>query len=136
MIFCKSFFGITPEAPLSDICNAAQPGIAVLNVITTPVGITQPPITESPLFLMNYPNPLTSRTCVSFSLVNEGLISLTIYDVNGKVVRDLVRTFYKSGTSCVEWDGCDNHGSRVSPGIYICRIIEGNESKSILVIKQ
>ena len=58
--------------------------------------------------------------------MNEGLISLTIYDLNGKVVRDLVNAFYKSGTSSVEWDGGDNQGNKVSPGIYSCRLIDGN----------
>jgi flagellar hook assembly protein FlgD len=85
---------------------------------------------------MNYPNPLTSRTTLSFSLVNDGVISLAIYDLNGKIVRDLVTKHIKSGTSGVEWDGADNQGKRVSPGIYTCRLIDGNFSKSILVVVQ
>jgi streptogramin lyase len=111
-------------------------GIAVLRIITTPVGIIQPPITEPALSIMNYPNPLTGRTTLNFSLMNEGLISLTIYDLNGKVVRDLVNTFCNSGTSSVDWDGGDNQGNRVSPGIYTCRLINGNYSKSILMVVQ
>lgn len=111
-------------------------GIAVLNVITNPVGIAQPPIIESSFSLMNYPNPLTSRTSLNFSLMNDGLISLTIYDLHGKVVRVLVDAFYQSGTSTVEWDGCDNQGNRVSTGIYTCRLIDGNSSKTILIVVQ
>jgi len=111
-------------------------GIAVLSIITTPVGITQPPITEPDLSIMNYPNPLTGRTTLNFSLLNEGLISLTIYDLNGKVVRDLVNTFCKSGPSNAEWDGCNNLGTRVGSGIYTCRLTEGKYSKSILLIVQ
>jgi streptogramin lyase len=111
-------------------------GIAVLNVNAAPVGIALIPINEPDMFLTNYPNPFNSRTTLSFSLINEGTISLAIYDINGKIVRDLVRTFYKSGSSDVQWDGCDNQGNRVSQGIYACRLVEGNFSKSILIIVQ
>ncbi len=111
-------------------------GIAVLNVITNPVGITQPQKTEAALSLMNYPNPLARQTTLVFSLLKEGLISLCIYDLNGKVVRDLVSAFYKSGTSSVEWDGCDDLENRVSPGIYTCRLTFGNNSRSILMVVQ
>jgi hypothetical protein len=111
-------------------------GIAVLKVLTTPVGIT-PPFNAAPGFLFkNYPNPFTNRTSLSFSLANEGLISLMIYDINGKAVRDLGRSFFKSGTSTIEWDRRDNNGNRVSPGIYACRLTKGDHSKTILMVVQ
>jgi hypothetical protein len=111
-------------------------GIAVLDVITTPVGIAQPSNTDPALSLMNYPNPLAGRTTLNFSLMKEGLISLTVYDLHGKVVRNLVNAFYKSGTSSAEWDGCDDRGNRVGPGIYTCRLTYGKYSKSILLVVQ
>ena len=111
-------------------------GIAVLNVNTSPVGITQLPKTLPVLFLTNYPNPFTSRTSLCFTLVNEGPISLIIYDINGKIVRDFPRTYYNSGTSFIEWDRHDNQGNKVLPGIYTCQINQGNDSKSILIIVQ
>jgi streptogramin lyase len=111
-------------------------GIAVLNVNTSPVGITQLPKTLPALFLTNYPNPFTSRTSLSFTLVDEGPISLIIYDINGKIVRDFPRTSYNSGTSFIEWDRHDNQGNKVLPGIYTCQINQGNDSKSILIIVQ
>lgn len=111
-------------------------GIAVLNVITTPVGITQSPIPEPVIFFKNYPNPLTSITTLSFSLNDEGIISLAIFDISGRVVRDLITTFVKSGISHADWDGCDNQGNRVGSGIYTCRLRQGNYSKSILILVQ
>jgi flagellar hook assembly protein FlgD len=100
------------------------------------VGITGPPDTGAGGSLVSYPNPLTSRTTLSFSTGSDGNVSLTIFDISGRVVRDLVSTFYTSGTSSVEWDGCDNRGNRVVPGIYAGRLIEGDHSKTILIVVQ
>ena len=61
-------------------------GIAVLHAITDPVGIKQSSLVEPDLRLSSYPNPIANRTTLSFSLVNSGPISITIYDINGKVV--------------------------------------------------
>lgn len=109
-------------------------GIAVLTVISTPA--RNNPITENKLSLMNYPNPLTGTTTLNFSLMNDARIRLSIYDLNGKIVRDLINAFYKSGSSTVEWDGADNLGNRVKPGIYTCRLTDENHSKSILMVVQ
>jgi len=109
-------------------------GIAVLHVITVPVGITGPPDTGTGGSLVSYPNPFTSRTTLSFSTGSDGNVSLTIYDISGRVIRDLVSTFYTSGTSSVEWDGCDNRGNGVAPGIYTCRLTERDHSRSILIV--
>ncbi|MFZ4523254.1 MAG: FlgD immunoglobulin-like domain containing protein [Bacteroidales bacterium] len=111
-------------------------GIAVLNVITSPVGITQPPVSEPGLLLKNFPNPVSGSTILSFSLIHAGLINLTIYDINGKPVRELARTFCKSGSSEIEWNGCDYQGNRVCSGIYTCQLIQGNYSKSVLIVVQ
>ena len=140
--------GGLPHAQISDLevkevpngyelwMSCLSRGIAVLNVITTSVGITQPPYVEPALSLVNSPNPFTSRTSIQFSSAHDGLVGLSIYGIDGRVVRDLVSTFVKSGSSCVEWDGCDNQGNPVNQGIYACRLTEGKETKSIMIIVQ
>ncbi len=109
-------------------------GIAVLNVITNPVGIKQMPIPSTGLSLMNYPNPLITKTTLSFSTESDTKLSLTIFDINGRNVRNLVSAHFKSGTSSVEWNGENDHGIRVSPGVYTCRLVGGNSSKSIKIV--
>jgi streptogramin lyase len=111
-------------------------GIAVLNVMYNPVGIAAPPVTEPDLFLTNYPNPLTSKTTLEFSLKQDGTVSITIFDINGRIVRDLVTSVQKAGTAHVDWDGCDNQGNRVCSGSYICRLSRGSSSVSTLIIVQ
>lgn len=111
-------------------------GIAVLHIVTDPVGIAQNQQAVPYLLLSNYPNPITTSTTLNVSLVNAGPVSLTIHDINGRVVRNLVNSLYHSGTFQVEWNGLDNQGRRVMPGIYAGRLIEGKYSTTIKMVVQ
>jgi hypothetical protein len=105
-------------------------GIAVLHVTTDPVGISSFPQNGRSLSLSNYPNPFNDRTTISFSLAEPGPVGISIVDISGRLIRNLAGGHFDSGTSTVEWDGCDNQGTRVSPGIYACRLIAGDLSAS------
>jgi hypothetical protein len=109
-------------------------GIAVLQVLTDPVGIIQNQQPEPCLQLTNYPNPLTTGTTLRFSLEKAGQIGITIHDVHGRVVRNLVNSRYDSGTSMIEWDGLDNKGTRVLPGIYACRLTTERHSETVMIV--
>ncbi|MCF8367387.1 MAG: T9SS type A sorting domain-containing protein [Bacteroidales bacterium] len=116
--------------------SCASRGIAVLEVIHDNVGISKPISAEPALYLQNYPNPFSGETSISFNLPEDGITHISIYDMNGKVVRDLAGSFYQSGTSAVIWKGDDNQGRPVNPGIYICRISSGDTSTSIRIAAQ
>jgi hypothetical protein len=111
-------------------------GIAVLTVITDPVGIVSNENPEPAIFLQNYPNPFKNYTTISFSLPDDGNVNMTICDINGRVVYTMADTFYTAGTSSVTWNGGDNLDRPVSPGIYICRLTTGDISKSIRMVVQ
>jgi streptogramin lyase len=111
-------------------------GIAVLEVNTSPVGLTPPIVKTTQRSLESYPNPFTTQTSLSFTTDHDGPVKMTIFDMNGKVVRDLTDAVYPSGKSVVNWDGCDNRGNKVLAGIYSCVLVEGAETRSILVVVQ
>ncbi|MHC1774505.1 MAG: two-component regulator propeller domain-containing protein [Lentimicrobium sp.] len=111
-------------------------GVVVLTVLTEPVGVESVTVDKPALFLQNYPNPFTDKTSISFSLPADGNLAIDIFDINGRIVRSFTNAFYKAGTSAFVWNGDDNSGNRVSPGIYVCRLISGKESGSVrLVVK-
>lgn len=114
--------------------SCASRGIAVLEVINNNVGISNPVSAEPALFLQSYPNPFKGETSISFSLPEDSFVNISVYDIHGKVVRDLAGSFYQAGTSAVTWNGDDNHGRPVNPGIYVCRLITGNTSNSIRMV--
>ncbi len=111
-------------------------GIAVLTVVTDPVGMTEPGPAAPSLSLINYPNPFTNGTRICFSLLQDDHVALAVYDMNGKMVRDLPGGFFRAGSSSVEWDGCNDQGEKVIPGLYACRLTAGGRSESVVVIRR
>jgi flagellar hook assembly protein FlgD len=49
-------------------------------------------------------------------------VTLSVYDVHGRLVRSLVDQAEPAGTRAVNWDGRNNAGTRVASGTYFCRI--------------
>jgi hypothetical protein len=68
------------------------------------------------------PNPFRASTEIRFDLPRPSALSLRVYDVGGRLVRKLVDGSMPAGRHRVGWDGRDDSGSRVSTGIYFCRL--------------
>jgi hypothetical protein len=70
-----------------------------------------------------WPNPMVKRNAkISFSLAKKGLVSLNIYDVTGRLTRNLVNAPYEAGNYKVTWDGKNDRGQHVMSGIYFYTI--------------
>ena len=73
--------------------------------------------------LPNYPNPFNPETWISYQLAAPAEVTLTIYDMNGGVVRRLAvgpqaAGLYQSRSRAAYWDGRNQHGESVASGIY------------------
>jgi hypothetical protein len=68
------------------------------------------------------PNPFNPQTTISYTVPTAGSVSLTIYDVNGGVVRALVAQEQGAGEYAVTWHGEDDRGESVASGIYFARL--------------
>ncbi|MFO7891249.1 MAG: S8 family serine peptidase [bacterium] len=85
----------------------------------------------------NYPNPFNATTCIEYDLKKQGHIKITITNITGQIVDELVNTYKQEGQYTVQWDGTDINGKNAPSGIYICRIQAGDYSdmKKILLLK-
>jgi len=83
------------------------------------------------------PNPTTGNAAISFSLKKSGAASLKIYNISGQVVKTLVNDNRPAGNYSVKWDGRDDHGKKVSNGVYLYRLISGDfqSTKKITILK-
>lgn len=75
----------------------------------------------------NVPNPFNPSTVISYEVGgNGGKVNLTIYDIRGSRVRELVSEHQSAGDHRVLWDGTDDNGRNVASGWYACRLTVGD----------
>ena len=78
------------------------------------------------------PNPFNPTTNITYSLPAQQSVDLAIYDVSGRLVRNLVNQQMPAGEHTVQWDATDSQGNKVASGIYLYRL----QSDDLLVTKQ
>jgi len=85
----------------------------------------------------NYPNPFNPSTTISYSLVNDGWVSLKIFNTLGQEVTTLVNQYQTAGTFSSTWDGTNSAGAHVSSGIYLYRLVTGDvvQTQRMLLMK-
>jgi len=65
------------------------------------------------------PNPFNPAATITFTLSRAGETRLSVYDITGRKVRELVSGYRSAGAHTAIWDGRDERGSAVSSGVYI-----------------
>jgi C1A family cysteine protease len=85
-------------------------------------------VAKQGLTLSAVPNPLQTSTRIAYSLPLGGRVSLTVHDVQGRTVRTLVDQFLEPGSHHKIWEGRDEAGRQVSPGIYFLRLDDGRKA--------
>jgi hypothetical protein len=81
------------------------------------------------------PNPFRNVTVLEYDLEQPCYLSIAVYDVSGRLVRNLISTSGGAGRGSVTWDGRNEAGGRVSPGIYFCRMTtDGNVTMQRLTV--
>tara|TARA_B100001027_G_scaffold183741_1_gene135629 strand:- start:154 stop:591 length:438 start_codon:yes stop_codon:yes gene_type:complete len=85
----------------------------------------------------NYPNPFNPKTNITYRLQRDCLVGITIYDMRGNVIRQLVNEVQNSGFKTVEWNSTNNQGKEVSAGVYLYSIEAGNfrQTKKMILLK-
>ncbi len=81
----------------------------------------------------NYPNPFNPSTTIKFSLPKASTISLNIYDINGKLVEELIANkYFESGVYSLQFDA-----SKLASGIYLYTLSNGKQqiTKKMTLLK-
>ena len=80
------------------------------------------PVPETFELHQNYPNPFNPITTIRYDLPQEGHVLLTIYDILGREVVQLVNQRMSAGYHTSTWDTKNAFGSSMSGGIYFYQI--------------
>jgi len=83
--------------------------------------ITPAAVPASMRLLGNYPNPFNPSSEIRFELNNAAHVTLNVYDVQGRLVSELVDDVLQAGAHSVRFDG-----SSLSSGVYFARMASGN----------
>ena len=83
--------------------------------------------------LANYPNPFNPETWIPYRLAEDAFVTLTIYDLSGKIVRNLdvghrIASAYESRSKAIYWDGRNDVGEQVASGVYFYTLTAGDYS--------
>ncbi len=109
-------------------------GIAVLTVITDPVGVAEKlkPAPES--LLSVHPNPVTDKAVIEFNNDQPGMVQLQVYDVQGKMIKVLNSGPLSKGHHTITWDLTSQSGQHVGTGVYIAKYTNAGTSGSVKIM--
>ncbi|MCK5050659.1 MAG: M28 family peptidase [Candidatus Cloacimonetes bacterium] len=89
--------------------------------------------------ISNYPNPFNPSTTIMFNLTREITddTEVTIYNLKGQKIKELIKEQLSSGEHSVVWNGTDDNGLSVSSGIYLYKVKTGNfeKTKKMILLK-
>ena len=74
----------------------------------------------------NYPNPFNPSTTISYQLVGEEEVRLSIWNSVGQRVRELVHSTQPAGFYAATWDGRDDAGRSLADGVYFAQLEAGD----------
>ncbi|HEV7620709.1 MAG TPA: T9SS type A sorting domain-containing protein, partial [Flavisolibacter sp.] len=66
------------------------------------------------------PNPFHNNTTFNYSMANAGIVRITLFDMNGRIVRTLINGWQSEGTHKLIFDT-----GNIIPGLYYYRMETG-----------
>jgi unsaturated rhamnogalacturonyl hydrolase len=78
-----------------------------------------------------YPNPFNPQTTISFALPKAAVVSINIYDINGRLIRKLANEYYQAGVHRIIFNGKD-----LASGVYFVHSIMQLPGKQAIFIKK
>ena len=99
-------------------------------------------IPEETALLANYPNPFNPETWIPYQLAKSAEVTLTIYDMNGGLVRRLAlghqaAGMYRNRSCAAYWNGRNQLGESVASGLYFYTLTADDftETRRMLILK-
>ncbi len=85
----------------------------------------------------NYPNPFNPNTTIKFSLRTRSHVTINVYDVSGRLVRNLVDGVLDKGDHQANWKGINGSGANVASGVYFYKMNTNDfsETKKMILLR-
>lgn len=85
----------------------------------------------------NYPNPFNPTTTIVYNMVEEGNVSIEVFNIKGQKVKTLINEHMEVGDHVLVWEGTNDNNQKVSSGIYFYKMKSGSYSstKKMILMK-
>jgi len=85
----------------------------------------------------NYPNPFNPKTSVRYDLPDNENVTIIIYDMLGRQVKQLVDSYQDAGFKSIIWDASNDFGKPAAAGVYLYKIQAGDfvQTKKMVLLK-
>ena len=85
----------------------------------------------------NYPNPFNPSTSFKYFIPKSEIVDVRIFDLNGKVVKNLVKDKNQVGHNSIQWNATNDQGQKVSAGVYIYSLEAGDfrQARKMVLLK-
>jgi len=89
------------------------------------------------LIRQNYPNPFNPTTQISYALPEDEVVTISIYDMSGRLVRTLLNGSQTAGYKSIQWNASNDRNELVSAGLYLYTIQAGEfrQTKKMVLLK-
>jgi hypothetical protein len=135
---------LTAEAPfLTDLVAAVRSvrqaydqrlaGLPAL--LDFPTGPQEPGPGDANVVFQNYPNPFNDETTIEYSIVEEGDVSLDVFDALGQLVITLAAGHREPATYTVAWNGRSANGREIPTGVYVIRLTTPQGTSAVRALK-
>jgi hypothetical protein len=105
-----------------------------IRVVRPAVAVSDPVPEIETRLLAAFPNPFNPLTTLRFETSHPGLVQLGIFDVQGRLVRELVRETLPVGEHSRTWDGRTNQGGIAPSGVYFGRLEVGGQVRTVKLL--
>ncbi|MBU1879783.1 MAG: M4 family metallopeptidase, partial [Chloroflexi bacterium] len=129
---------MAPSGPVVDFLTGGRSArwLAIAPPPEVPTSVQEgPPVPDGFALLPSWPNPFNATTVIAFRLPARARVELTVFDVRGARVAQLVSGYRDAGEYEVSWDGHDDQGRPAGSGVYLYRLTatpaEGQPTASV-----
>jgi hypothetical protein len=88
-------------------------------------------IINSHFSFSNYPNPFNPTTTISFSVPEENLVSISIFNAKGQKIKSLIQNDLMKGQQSIVWNGDNEFGKPVSSGVYYIKLTNNGKTGAV-----
>ena len=94
-------------------------------------------ISNVDLLAQNYPNPFNPITTIFYNMIEDGNISIEIFNIKGQKVKTLINEHATAGDYTIVWDGTNYNNKKISSGMYLYKMKSSNytSTKKMILMK-